>query len=92
MMIELIVNGKTVKVWQHDYKLGPYPLTEQIMARKKLELDNLVLHARVESASLTHKDPHEMYVTVRSAARPDLVTPEQMADFTFKLSMKRLKK
>lgn len=92
MMIQLIVNGKTVRIWRNDYNYGPYPLSEKSMDRKQLELENIILHAKVDAAALIDKDDYQMYAIFRSSARPDWISKEEMADFEFKLNMKRRKR
>lgn len=92
MTIQLIVNGKTVKIWPKVYHFGPFPLSERTMQRKQLELENMILHAKVDVAAMIDKDECQMYAVFRSSARPDLITKEAMADFEFKLTMKRKKR
>lgn len=91
-MIELIINGKTVKGWHHPYQFGPYPLNEAEMSRKQLELEKAVLECKVEAAAFIYKDEYQMYATVRSRMDPGKIPADEMEKFNLRYALIRAKK
>lgn len=91
MIIELIIHGKTAKIWLAEYRFGPEPITAEVMSRKQLELDNKILECKVDAGPLIYNSNYEMYVTVKSKLNPADISKDEFEEFVLQVAVIKAK-
>jgi len=81
MTIEIHINGKPARIWQVDYKFGPFPMDDEMIEEKERDMKIRVLECKIDAAPMIYENPYKMFAVVKSRLSCKDIDPNDFANF-----------